>query len=137
MDSVTNHKHRICVVDDDAAVRDSMRALLESYGYEVRDFDSAAAFLGAPRPCCCLIIDFRMPVTNGLELLELLRMGGDPTPAILMTDKGEPNLTMRIGAASAHAWLIKPIAESELVHTIADACDQCSLAHPIPRSMRM
>lgn len=137
MDFVTGHGHCICIVDDDAAVRDSMRALLESYGYEVRDFDSAAAFLGAPNTYCCLIVDFRMPVTNGLELLELLRMGGDRTPAILMTDKGEPTLTMRIGAASAHAWLIKPISESELVHTIADACDQCSVVHPTARRQRM
>jgi len=116
------HTHRICVVDDDAGVRDSMRALLESHGYEVREFDSAAAYLKDFYPHCCVIVDYRMPGMNGLELLELLRVAEIQTPAILMTDKDEPNLTKRIGTTSAHAWLIKPIAEAELVGAIADAC---------------
>jgi two-component system, LuxR family, response regulator FixJ len=124
MDSIPYHTHRICIVDDDAAVRDSMRALLESYGYEVKTFDSAAAFLGVPNIYCCLIVDLRMPVTNGLELLELLRMGGVTTPAILMTDKIEPTLAARMEAVGAPARLLKPIAEIELVGAIADACGE-------------
>ena len=124
MDSTPHHMHRICIIDDDAAVRDSMRVLLESYGYEVRTFDSAAAFLVVPNTYCCLIIDLRMPVTNGLELLELLRMGGVATPAIMMTDKIEPTLAARMEAAGAPARLLKPIAEIELIGAIADACGE-------------
>ena len=119
--------HRICIVDDDAAVRDSMRVLLESYGYEVQEFDSTTAFLRAPCAYCCLIADFRMPVTNGLELLELLRMSSIKTPAILMMDKVEPTLAARIRAVGAQAILLKPIAEIELIGAIAQACSAHSL----------
>jgi FixJ family two-component response regulator len=121
--NAAEHAHRICIVDDDAGVRDSLRALLESYGFEIREFDSAAALLGAPIRYCYLIVDYRMPVTNGLDLLELLRMGGIDTPAILMTDKDEPALASRIGAAKAVRALTKPISEAILIRSIAAACD--------------
>jgi FixJ family two-component response regulator len=115
------HTHRICIVDDDAAIRDSMRALLESCGYEVQTFESATAFLNAPMAYCCLILDYRMPVTDGLALLELLRSGGIETPAILMTDKHEPILAKRIGAATARP-LIKPITEARLIRSLEAIC---------------
>ena len=117
-----SHIHRICIVDDDTAIRDSMGALLEGCGYKTQAFESAAAFLSAPIAYCCLIIDYRMPVTDGLALLELLRSGGTETPAILMTDKNEPVLAARIDATGTPV-LIKPITEARLIRSIEAACD--------------
>jgi FixJ family two-component response regulator len=123
LNAADRHAHCVCIVDDDAAVRDSLRALLESYGFEIREFDSAAALLKTQFGYCCLLVDHRMPVTNGMDLLELLRMGGIDTPAILMTDKDEPSLALRIGATQAVAPLTKPITEPALIRSIAAACD--------------
>lgn len=122
MDSASGHIHRICIVDDDASIRDSMRALLESYGFETQAFSSAAAFLSTPFSYCCLIVDYSMPVTDGLALLELLRAGDIATPALLMTDKYEPTLVVRTKALGIHVSLVKPIRETKLVRSIEAAC---------------
>src|SRR6185369_3292941 len=64
----------ILIVDDDAAVRDSLRALLESSGFAVREFASAMALLQAAGPSTggCVIADVRMPDMDGLALQEEL-----------------------------------------------------------------
>ena len=60
----------VFVVDDDAAMRDSLRWLVESIGLSVRTFENAAAFLDAysPDQPGCLVVDVRMPGMSGLEL---------------------------------------------------------------------
>ena len=60
----------ISVVDDDESIRASTKSLLRSVGYEVETFASADLFLesGALRETECLILDFRMPGMDGLEL---------------------------------------------------------------------
>ena len=67
----------ICVIDDDAAVRKSVRAVLESAGFRVREFESARSFLTlCPERSACLITDVRMPEMDGLELLaEINKLG--------------------------------------------------------------
>jgi two-component system response regulator FixJ len=117
------HVHRIGVVDDDLAVRESLRLLLEACEFRVCEFSSAAAFLGSSLQCCCLLIDLHMAETDGLQLLELLRLGGIRTPAIIMTDKEEPILASRIRMADAHDKLVKPITEDRLLQAITGACD--------------
>jgi FixJ family two-component response regulator len=103
------------IIDDDDAVRDSTRALLESYGYEVRDHASAEQFLQAPglKPDC-LLVDQHMPGMTGLDLLEHLRSRGDQTPALMMTGRSDPTLeprAARIGVTLLH----KPVPEDQLV----------------------
>jgi len=59
------------VIDDDEAVRDSIRWLLEANGFETRCFDSAEAFLAADAAAesnGCVLIDVRMPGLSGLAL---------------------------------------------------------------------
>ena len=74
----------ICIVDDDDAVRDSMRALLESHRMRVRDFNSGSALLSsdALEGIDCFVLDYQMPGMNGLELVEALRRRGVGSAAI-------------------------------------------------------
>ena len=109
------------IIDDDDAVRDSTRALLESYGYEVRDHASAEIFLReAGLKIDCLVVDQHMPGMTGLDLLEHLRAQGNQTPALMMTGRSDSTLeprAARIGVTLLH----KPVPEDELVSWIERA----------------
>lgn len=113
----------VCVVDDDAAVRDSMRVLLESHGLTVRDYASARAFLGdgSNENADCLLLDHHMPEMNGLELLETLRRRKISTAAIVITGRSDNSLRARAERAGALACLEKPVDEEELFHSIDKA----------------
>lgn len=109
----------IFIVDDDQAARDSLRFRLECEGLEVKDFDSAEAFLDGCRTDDegCLIVDVVMPGMSGLELLETLRREGSELPAIVVTSL--PNATARERAERAHAaFLEKPFNDSKLMKMI-------------------
>jgi len=115
-------KRAVCVVDDDEAVRDSMRVLLESHGMTVRDYASARAFLAEDLPAGgCLLLDLHMPEMTGLELLEKLRADHVGIPAIIMTGRSDAGLRARAQRAGVFAFLDKPVDEDELVDSIAHA----------------
>jgi two-component system, LuxR family, response regulator FixJ len=111
----------IDIIDDDDAVRDSTRALLESYGYTVRDHPSAETFLrDAGAHADCILVDQHMPGMTGLDLLEYLRSHGDQTPALMLTGRSDATLeprAARIGVKLLH----KPIQEELLVRWIQEA----------------
>lgn len=116
----------VCVVDDDAAVRDSVRVLLESHGLVVREYASAREFLGdtATRDAGCLLLDLHMPEMNGLELLETLRRQKIRTAAVVITGRSDSALKARAHRAGALALLDKPVGEDELMQSIALAFRQ-------------
>jgi two-component system response regulator FixJ len=122
--SVTqNIDKAICVVDDDYAVRDSLKVMLESCGLRVRDFASARDFLECAdyRDCPCLILDLHMPVMSGLELLESLRAQNVAIPAVMVTGRPEPLLATRLENAGLAVVLAKPVHDGELLDRIARA----------------
>lgn len=120
-----NHNDTVCIVDDDEAVRDSMRVLIESYGYPVRDYASATAFLDdrhVSEPGC-LLLDLHMPGMDGLELVELLRRRKILTPAIIVTGQKDPLQLQRVKEAGVMALLNKPVADEELIGWVEQALD--------------
>ena len=121
----------VCIVDDDEAVRDSMRILVESYGHAVRDYPSAMAYLGDERDSepGCLLLDLHMPGMDGLELVELLRRRHIQTPAIIITGRKNPLQTARVKEAGVIALLNKPVDGDELIGWIEQALGNSSAAN--------
>ncbi|HEX3936894.1 MAG TPA: response regulator, partial [Xanthobacteraceae bacterium] len=83
---LTARSHMIAVVDDDPAVRNSLKFSLELEGFTVRAYRSAAELLNADEldNCQCYVIDQRMPDMNGIDLIGKLRERRIATPAILV-----------------------------------------------------
>lgn len=112
----------IYLVDDDDSVRDAVRALLESEGFDVSAFASGVDFLRDARPDspCCLVLDVHMPGMNGFELLDRIRCGRMGVAAVLIT--GRPDPAVRSAADRAGVALLrKPFAANELVGSIKKA----------------
>ena len=109
-------KTTVGIVEDDAAIRDSLRILLGARGIKPRCFASAAEFLasGEIDSLGALLIDQHMPGIDGVELLEVLRNRNVLTPAIMMTGGTDPNLENRAKKAGALTLLHKPLIGDEL-----------------------
>ena len=110
----------IFVVDDEGAVREAMRGLLQEEGWAVEVYLSGEAFLDAYRPGRegCLVVDARMPRMSGLDLLERLKAAGDGPPTIMITGHADVRLAVRAMKAGAMAFLEKPVQYDELVVNI-------------------
>jgi FixJ family two-component response regulator len=115
----------ICIVDDDEAVRDSLRALLESHRMNVREFDSGNALLASDEfeSFDCFVLDFQMPGMNGLELAEALRNKGVGAAAILVSALRIAASDDRMRRAGVVAALMKPVAEGDLIGCIQQAME--------------
>jgi two-component system, LuxR family, response regulator FixJ len=109
----------VLVVDDDPAVCSSLKFSLELEGFAVRTFRNGPELLSAYDlpPCGCLVIDYRMPSINGIDLLRRLRQQGNAMPAILITTAPDPTVRHQAGAEGM-ALVEKPLLGDALVDTI-------------------
>lgn len=118
------------VVDDDDAVRDSLRVLLETAGFMVRTHASAAALLAArPKSGGCVLSDVRMPEIDGLELQRRLHASGIRLPVILMTGHGDIPIAVRAMKAGAVDFLEKPFDDEQLLDALRRALEQSRRLH--------
>ena len=125
---MTGQGTTVYIVDDDEAVRDSMRLLLESSGFLARDFASADLFLHADSADMgCLLLDLHMPGISGLELLRLIRARGISQPVIVISGRRDPVLDAEVWAAGASALLSKPFDDQQLLDLIQRALAACAL----------
>lgn len=114
---------RVYILDDDEAVRDSMSALLDSYGFEQTVFSSANTFLAevSPEYAGCLLLDIRMPEMDGLEVLQHLVKDGIKLPVIIITGHGDLPMAVKAMKAGAVDFIEKPFEEDVLVESVRRA----------------
>lgn len=115
----------VIVVDDDEAVRNGFVNLLDSEGYTVQAYDSAAAFFRQPLPDapCCLILDMRMPEVGGFDVVAELERTNAGIPIIFVTGFGSIPLTVQAMKAGALEFLTKPVEPDELLRAVAGALE--------------
>jgi FixJ family two-component response regulator len=112
----------IFIVDDDEAVRDSLRILLETQGFRAAAFASAEVVLAAlemSRPAC-LVVDVNMPEVSGLELIDTLIARAIRIPTVFITGRIDA-ATRRAFAARPEIVLKKPFTDTELITAIRHA----------------
>jgi two-component system, LuxR family, response regulator FixJ len=113
----------VFVVDDDAAVRKSLRWLLESVSLPVECFSTAQEFLEAFQPdrAGCLVVDVRLPGLSGLELHERLLAAGSTLPTIVITGHGDVPMAVRAMKGGAIDFLEKPFSDQLLLDRVQQA----------------
>jgi FixJ family two-component response regulator len=109
------------IVDDDPGVRAGLSSLVRSLGYAARLYASAGEFLASELPAIpsCLLLDVRLPGTNGLDLQDSLRQRGIEFPVILMTGYGDVQMSVRGMKAGAVDFLTKPLRHQDVLDAIA------------------
>ena len=114
----------VAIVDDDAALRESLVALFASAGYAAVAYACAEDFLQSRCRPACLMLDQRLPGMSGFELLRWLRAHGDVVPAVMMSARDYDDL-MRVQATSEGvACLRKPFTWDELSDAVRGALDR-------------
>jgi two-component system response regulator FixJ len=115
----------VYVIDDDAAIRDSLDFLLTSSGFAVRTYDTAMAFLSefAEEKGRCLVTDIRMPGMSGLELVRELRRCGARLPVIALAGHGDFSLAVEAARAGVAGFIEKPFEGEALLAAVGAALD--------------
>ncbi len=121
---MTKVRGRVFLVDDDDSVRTGLSRLLRANGYQVEAFACGRAFLESgvlQDGPACLVLDIRMPESNGLDLQREL-LGLDDQPGVVfVTGHGNIPLSVRAIKAGAVNFLSKPVGESELLAAVEEA----------------
>lgn len=128
----------IHVIDDDAAMRESLAFLLDVNGFKPQVYESADSFLkgGRAGTASCVVSDIRMPGTTGVELVRKLRGGGFSCPVILMTGHGDVALAVEAMKAGAADFIEKPFDDTALLDAIRAALDGRSVNNDNEKSAR-
>ena len=114
------------VVDDDAAVRDSLSLLLSLHGYRTAVFACAEDFLAAWRPdwCGCVMADLRMPGMDGLQMQAAMLERGVDMPVVIITAHGDVHAARTAFRANAVDFLEKPFDDRGPVAAVAAAFER-------------
>ncbi len=125
----------VFIVDDDAAVRDSIKELVESVGLYAESFGSAHAFLESfqPQRAGCLVLDVRMAKVSGLELQQKLNELGTQIPIIMITGHGDVPMAVHALKAGAVDFIQKPYRDQLLLDSINNALAVGAAASDSPR----
>ena len=123
-------KGHVYVIDDDAAMRDSLNFLLDSAGFAVTLFEDALAFLGAlpGLDFGCVVSDVRMPGLDGIELLKRMKAQQSAFPIVIMTGHGDVPLAVEAMKLGAVDFLEKPFDDDRLTAMIESALRQAEPA---------
>jgi FixJ family two-component response regulator len=126
MSEATDSGCTVYVVDDDAAMRDSLSLMLGLQGYRTACFDSAETFLSAYRKewTGCVVADLKLPGKSGLALQTELRGRGSCLPVVIITAHGDIASARAAFKSDAVDFLEKPFEEEDLLRAIEKALQQ-------------
>ncbi len=113
----------VCLVEDDTAVRNALKFSLEMEGLAVRAHDGSASALSDPAlPLChCLVVDYRMPAMDGLELVSAVKARGITAPVIMITGQATRGLRVRASKLGILCVIEKPWPNGVLLNAIQAA----------------
>ena len=117
---MTEPQATVFIVDDDEAVRDSLKMLMESVGLGTEVFASAQEFLALfdDERAGCLVLDIRMPGMSGLELQGVLNERRSMLPVIFITGHGDVPMAVQAIRGGAQDFIQKPFREQELLDRV-------------------
>jgi len=115
----------VFVVDDDQAMRNSLKWLIESIGMQVKTYGSAGEFLNSyyPGRVGCLLLDVRMPGMSGLDLLAHLAREDSWLPVIMITGHGDVAMAVKAMKSGAVDFIEKPFHDGDLLTSIRNALE--------------
>jgi len=118
----SNSPKTIAIVDDDEAVRESLKWLLSSQNHNIKCFSNGADFLNDydPERYNCIILDVRMPGMNGLEIFNKLRSCNYFPPVIFLSGHADLCTAVEAVKNGASEFLQKPVVDNTLVDQIAE-----------------
>lgn len=113
----------VFVIDDDAVSCDAISWLLQSVNLNVKTFANGQIYLNEynPKAHGCLVVDIRMPVMGGFELLEELNKRHNHLPIIFMTGHGDVPMAVRALQEGAVDFVLKPVNDQILLEKIQKA----------------
>jgi RNA polymerase sigma factor (sigma-70 family) len=128
----------VYVVDDDADIRNGLKALFESVGLRCEVFGSAAQFLtrNAPDEVSCLVLDVRLPGLSGLDVQDALAAAQISIPVVFITGHGDIPMTVKAMKAGAVEFLTKPVRERDLLDAVGAALQRDRLRRDREDEMR-
>jgi two-component system, LuxR family, response regulator FixJ len=114
------------LVDDDDAIRRSAGFLLKTSGFQVVAYASGDEFLGVAKGAesGCVLLDIRMPGTNGLDVQQAMLDRGIGLPVIMLTGHGDVALAVRAMKAGAVDFLEKPFEKAALLRAVESAFER-------------
>jgi len=116
----------VSIVDDDDAVRSSLKLLLKSVGHRIADYATAKDFLAAYRfeQSGCLVLDIRMPGMSGLELQDHLNADGAIVPVIFISGHADVPMAVEAVQHGAFDFLQKPFRDQALIDCVQAALER-------------
>lgn len=131
--------YTIFIIDDDQEVCTALRWLYESVNFNVKTYNSGQAFLEHydPSKQGCIIVDVRMPMMSGLELLEHIKMRKNQIPVIVITGYGDISMAVRAMKLGAVDFILKPINDQSLLEIVQKCINHSSKVNTVEVSERV
>jgi two-component system nitrogen regulation response regulator NtrX len=122
-------RKRICIVDDEPNIGQSLRLILEREGCEVAVFGSAREFKTSALAAShdLYLVDVRLPDGNGIELLRFLRRSGDSAPVVMISGHGTIGDAVEATRSGAFEFLEKPLSRDRVLLVLKNALEQSTL----------
>lgn len=119
------------IIDDDDAIRSSLRLLIKTSGYTPQTYESAEQLLQEAdlNQHGCLVVDVRMPGMSGLDLQQHLNSNGYKIPLIIITGHGDIDMAVQAMRSGAQDFLEKPVDNDKLLQRISECLDVDSRIH--------